>query len=119
MLKNVLAQIRNCLVFPFIFSGKNKSNGKIPPWSYALFFPFHIPTFLYTHIHTKYSKHKVKDSASGKMQYEIVPVATEVYPGWWVGGCYGHELGKDWGGVIDLTVEFPESCIGRTKSYLR
>ena len=47
-----------------------------------------------------------------------VPVATEVQPNWWVGGCYGHELDVDWGAVIDLTVEFPESTITRTKSYL-
>jgi len=48
----------------------------------------------------------------------VVPVASEVQCGWWVGGCYSHELNKDWGGVIDLTVEFPERCIARTKSYL-
>ena len=52
-----------------------------------------------------------------------MPVATEVQPGWWVGGCYGHELidpitkaVKEWSGIIDLTVEFPESC--PTQSYL-
>jgi hypothetical protein len=42
-----------------------------------------------------------------------VPVATEVQPGWYVGGCYGHLLNKTWGGIIDLTVEFPESSVGK------
>lgn len=63
--------------------GKNKTNGQIPLWSYILFFPFHIPTLLYTHIHTR-------------MHQKKVPVASEVLPGWWVGGCYGHEIDKDW-----------------------
>lgn len=89
--------------------GKDKKTGRIPLWSYLVYFPFHFPTLFYTHVHTW----------AGKNLYgHNVPVATEVQPGWWVGGCYGHELGKDWGGVVDLTVEFPESCIDRTKSYL-
>mmetsp|Transcript_1416 Transcript_1416/g.2285 ORF Transcript_1416/g.2285 Transcript_1416/m.2285 type:complete len:273 (-) Transcript_1416:508-1326(-) len=98
--------------------GKDKTTGDIPLWSYVIFFPFHIPTLLYTHVHTRIGVHKTKDSKTEKFSYHIVPVASEVQPGWWVGGCYGHELGKDWGGVIDLTVEFPESCRARTKHYL-
>ncbi|KAL3919453.1 MAG: hypothetical protein SGARI_007203 [Bacillariaceae sp.] len=98
--------------------GKNKTTGEIPLWSYLVFFPFHIPTLLYTHVHTRISVHKDKDSKSDKPTYHPVPVASEVQPGWWVGGCYGHELGKEWGGVVDLTVEFPESCIRHTKHYL-
>jgi protein-tyrosine phosphatase len=98
--------------------GKNKTTGKIPLWSYLVFFPFHIPTLLYTHIHTRISVHKTKDPKTEKSTYHVVPVASEVQPGWWVGGCYGHELGKDWGGVIDLTVEFRESCRDRTNHYL-
>lgn len=35
-----------------------------------------------------------------------------------VGGCYSHELNKKWGGVIDLTNEFPERCINQTQSYM-
>ncbi|VEU41005.1 unnamed protein product [Pseudo-nitzschia multistriata] len=88
--------------------GKDQTKGKIPLWSYLVFFPFHLPTILYTHVHT----------LTGKSHNPPVPVATEVQPGWWVGGCYGHELNMDWGGVVDLTVEFPESCRNRTKSYL-
>jgi protein-tyrosine phosphatase len=48
----------------------------------------------------------------------VVEVATQVQKGWYVGGCYGHYLQRDddWGGIIDLTVEFPETC--STKHYL-
>lgn len=85
--------------------GKDRQTGQIPLWSQILFFPFHLPTRLYTYLHMKKDKGKV-------------PVASEVLPGWWVGGCYAHQLEKDWSGVIDLTVEFPESTIHRTKQYL-
>jgi len=63
--------------------GKDKRTGQIPMWSKIIFFPFHIPTLLYTHIHTR-------------MHEKKVPVASEVIPGWWVGGCYGHEIDTDW-----------------------
>ena len=69
--------------------GKNKTTGQIPLWSHILFFPFHIPTILYTHIHTR-------------LHQKEVPVASEVLPGWWVGGCYGHEIDTDWY-VEDIT----------------
>jgi protein-tyrosine phosphatase len=98
--------------------GKNPKTGQIPKWSYVVFFPFHIPTLLYTHIHTLYGTHKTMDQNTGMVVYAKVPVATEVQPGWWVGGWYAHELDKDWAAVIDLTVEFPETCIDRTRAYL-
>lgn len=85
--------------------GKNRKTGQIPLWSKVLFFPFHVPTRLYTYFHMRSDRGKV-------------PVASEVLPGWWVGGCYGDQLNKDWAGVIDLTVEFPESTFERTTSYL-
>jgi len=95
--------------------GKDPKTGQIPLWSYMLFFPFHLPTMTYTAIHTRSGTMKVKGK-DGKTKKVPVPVASEVQPGWWVGGCYGHELGKDWSGIIDLTVEFPEKM--KTKSYL-
>ena len=96
--------------------GKQRESGQIPWWSYIVYFPFYIPTILYTRIHTKIFR-----------WVDQVEVATEVQPGWWVGGCY---YGKDWsakqqnhkqqrwGGIIDLTVEFPEACRHQTKHYL-
>jgi hypothetical protein len=33
------------------------------------------------------------------------------------GGKYGSELGKQWGGILDLTCEFPEGCRAQTKHY--
>ena len=97
--------------------GKDRKTGRIPTWSYILFFPFHGPTFLYTYLHKLKDTRKVIDKENGDTVHKV-PVATQVQPGWWVGGCYGHELDKDWAGVIDLTVEFPESTIHRTRSYL-
>ena len=61
----------------------------------------------------------MSDPKTGTQKYQLVPAASEVQKGWWVGGCYAHELGpKEWGGIIDLTVEFPESCRKSTKHYL-
>lgn len=87
--------------------GKNSKTGQIPFWSYVLYFPFHLPSILYTKIHARNDRKKKKP----------VPTASEVQPGWWVGGMYADTLGKDWGGIIDLTVEFPERCINSTKAY--
>jgi len=52
--------------------GKDKITGNIPIWSYLIFFPFHIPTLFYTHLHTWMGK---------SMHKPPVPVATEVQPG--------------------------------------
>ncbi len=99
--------------------GKDNISGQIPLWSYMLFFPFHIPTILYTKIHAQISRAKAPDPKTGEMKSQPVPAASEVQKGWWVGGCNAHELGhKEWGGIIDLTVEFPETCRNNTKYYL-
>lgn len=94
--------------------GKDRVKGTIPPWSYAVLWPFHLPTMLYTYVHTR----KGSTKATPSKKAEKVPVASEVQPGWWVGGCYSHELNKDWAAIVDLTVEFPERCISRTAAYL-
>ena len=96
--------------------GKDSSTGTIPMWSYIVFFPFHFPSILYTHVHTRYGTTKVV-MPNGKVERQVVPVASEVQPGWWIGGCYANELNKTWAGIIDQTVEFPESCITQTKEY--
>jgi len=101
--------------------GKDKGTGQIPMWSYVAFFPFHIPTILYTRIHKGISRVKMVDPKTGTLRYQKVPVASEVQKGWWVGGSHADELKppmKEWGGIIDLTVEFPESCRRNTKHYL-
>jgi protein-tyrosine phosphatase len=96
--------------------GKDDKTGTIPLWSYAVFFPFHFPSILYTHVHTKLGTTEVI-TPNGERKRQVVPVASEVQPGWWVGGCYANELNKEWAGIIDQTVEFPESCITQTKEY--
>jgi hypothetical protein len=94
--------------------GKDPKTGQIPLWSYVLYFPFHMPSMLYTHIHTRLGTTKIK-TPDGKTKTEVVPLASEVQPGWWVGGCYAYELPKkDWAGIVDLTVEFPERCTSQS-----
>ena len=100
-----------------VLLGKSPEMGTIPLWSYIIFFPFHFPTRIYTYVHTRIGSYKRK-LPNGNIIRESVPVASEVQPGWWVGGCYAHELDRDWVGVIDLTVEFPERLANRTASYL-
>jgi protein-tyrosine phosphatase len=99
--------------------GKDLQKGTIPLWSYLLFSPFHIPTYAYTYIHTLMGRMKIQDgSLSKKKKKAPVPVASEVQPGLWVGGCFANRLNKQWAGVIDLTVEFPERCRDTTQRYL-
>jgi len=86
--------------------GKDPINGTVPLWSMVIFAAFHLPTWIYTYVHTYHSKHKG------------VPVASEVASGWWIGGTYSNELAKRWAAVIDLTVEFPERCRETTDEYL-
>jgi len=86
--------------------GKDEVRGTVPLWSFLIFFAFHLPTWLYTWVHTEHSKHRG------------VPVASEVVRGWWIGGRYSDQLQRRWAAVIDLTVEFPESCRETTDEYL-
>eukprot|EP00928_Gymnodinium_smaydae_P039332 TRINITY_DN26889_c0_g3_i2.p1 TRINITY_DN26889_c0_g3~~TRINITY_DN26889_c0_g3_i2.p1 ORF type:complete len:311 (-),score=43.40 TRINITY_DN26889_c0_g3_i2:50-955(-) len=86
--------------------GKDPLTGAVPLWSYVALPGFHWPTWLYTTVH------HMKDKKSG------VPPATEVEPGWWVGGRYANELGRQWAGTVDLTCEFPEGCRSTTEQYL-
>ncbi len=88
--------------------GKNPKTGQIPMWSYLLYFPFHLPSILYTRIHARNDRKKNPP----------LPTASEVQPGWYVGGMYADNLNKKWGGVVDMTVEFPERCIDSTESYM-
>jgi len=89
--------------------GKSDVTGTVPWWSYVAWWPFHGFNWLYTFVHTISSERRG------------VPVATEVVPGWWVGGRYAHWLPgrrQQWAATIDLTCEFPEGCIDSTSRYL-
>ena len=85
--------------------GKRPRDGQLPMWSFVVWSAFHLPTYLYTYIHTAMSD---------------VPVASEVQPGWWIGGRYAHKLpgARRWALTIDLTVEFPEACFAESAQYL-
>ncbi len=80
-----------------------REDGVVPLWSLALWSAFHFPTWLYTWVHTELSP---------------LPVASEVYPGWYIGGRYGARLGKKWAATIDLTVEFTEGCLASSREYM-
>lgn len=91
--------------------GKDVYTGQIPTWSYVVWAGFHFPTWLYTYVH-----HIVGNQHG-------VPNATEVIPGWWLGGRYSNDLKtrsntRQWAGVVDLTCEFPEPCADTTDNYL-
>lgn len=87
--------------------GKSAVTGQVPLWSLVVWAAFHLPTWLYTLVHTE-----LGDKGGG------VPVASEVAPGWWLGGRYGYRLGRRWACTVDLTTEFPEGCIAHTAEYL-
>jgi len=86
--------------------GKSTRTGQVPWWSYVIFWGFHLPTWLYTDLHTRHSVSRG------------TPVATEVVPGWWIGGRFGDRLKKKWAVTVDLTCEFPEACREVTGEYL-
>ena len=80
-----------------------RADGVVPLWSLVLWGAFHAPTWLYTAVH---------HALSSK------PVASEVAPGWWIGGRYAARLGRKWAATVDLTAEFTEGCLGSTRDYL-
>jgi len=89
--------------------GKCHKTGEVPIWSYVLYFPFHFVNWFYTGVYYYlFDKRKVNK----------VPPCSEVQPGWYVGGRFSNEADIKWGGVIDLTSEFPEACINQTNAYL-
>ena len=55
--------------------GKNEKTGQIPLLSYVVFFPFHFPSILYTHIHTRNGTYAHKDN-DGNVFRERVPVVS-------------------------------------------
>ena len=61
--------------------GKDLQKGEIPVWSYVLWFPFHIPTLIYTYFHTRFGTQLARDVKTGKTLKIPVPVASEVLPG--------------------------------------
>jgi protein-tyrosine phosphatase len=86
--------------------GKDAATGAVPLWSHVAFAGFHAPTWLYTWVHTWLSERRG------------VPVASEVAPGWWIGGRYANRLRHRWAATVDLTVEFSEGCRDSTRAYL-
>ena len=62
--------------------GKDSQSGAVPAWSYVVWFAFHSLNYAYTLVHNQISS---------------VPAASEVMPGWWLGGRYAHTMrGRRW-----------------------
>lgn len=91
---------------------KNEKDGTIPSVISLLLHPFLLPSTFYTYVHTELG-----------LRLHDVPVATEVIPGWWVGGRYASSLPPSssppsrWTVTLDLTAEFPESCRLESDAY--
>lgn len=102
MLTNMVIVVLFTLDRGTFLLGKNPKTGRAPLPFYVAWCGFVVPTWLYTKIHTVYGK-----------TFHDIPEATEVLPGWWLGGRYA-DLAKGrpkrWSGVLDLTCELPERC---------
>jgi len=81
--------------------GKDRDEGSIPWWSWVQWWSFHGTNRLFALI----AKH-----------HKGVETATEVYPGFYVGGWFSYELGVEWDAVVDLCCELPKRC--KAKKYL-
>eukprot|EP00928_Gymnodinium_smaydae_P063166 TRINITY_DN46834_c0_g1_i1.p1 TRINITY_DN46834_c0_g1~~TRINITY_DN46834_c0_g1_i1.p1 ORF type:complete len:261 (+),score=58.35 TRINITY_DN46834_c0_g1_i1:113-895(+) len=104
---NLLIAVLFKLEWGMALLGKCEKSGEVPLWSYIMFAGFHFPTWAYTKVTG------MKDKSLN------IAVADEVAPGWWLGGRYAGALGKKWAGIVDLTCEFPEGCVGASSdAYL-
>merc|ERR1719513_306096 len=62
--------------------GKEQRSGKIPWWSYIIFGTYYLPTYTTTWLSHWRNGPKL--------------AATEVYPGYYIGGCNSYKLQKRW-----------------------
>jgi len=88
---NGIIAILVCLQRGQTILGKDQKSGNIPRWSYILFFTYYIPTYTSTWL------------ANNRKGAEA---ATEVYPGYYIGGCNSYQVQKRWAVVVDLCCEW-------------
>ena len=69
--------------------GKEATTGRIPLWSYVVWWPFHLINQVFAFV--------AKNRPIG--------LATEICPNYYVGCWHAFELGKQWEAVLDLTCE--------------
>ncbi len=110
----VLFRIRRCAWI----IGKDPADGRIPMWSYLLWWGFHLSNAFFV-----YAAHYGR-----KLMHPSLHAASEVVPGFFVGGWFVDEArrtcpgGVDgpWAGVVDLTTELPERAaqLERSSCYL-
>lgn len=81
--------------------GKDLRRGTLPLWSWLVWWPFHFTNRFFA---------RLARNCRG------VEAATEIYPGFYVGGWYSFTLGIEWAAVVDLCCELPEKC--KSRKYL-
>ena len=103
----VHAVVTSCVVAdvaPWII-GKDPKTGQVPLWSWIVWGPFHLTNRFFV------SLAKLNHSHANNLE-----VATEVWPGWYLGGWYSSELGIRFTAVVDLCCELPERA--ETDKYM-
>ena len=85
--------------------GKNPADGQVPIWSWLVWGPFHLTNRFFVGVA------KLNHSRANNLD-----VATEVWPGWYLGGWYSYELGIHFSAVVDLCCELPERA--ETDKYM-
>jgi hypothetical protein len=91
-------------IAPWII-GKNPKTGQVPLWSWVVWGPFHLTNRFFVGVA------KLNHSHANNLE-----VATEVWPGWYLGGWYSSELGIRFSAVVDLCCELPERA--QTDRYM-
>jgi protein-tyrosine phosphatase len=79
-----------------------REDGAMPLWSYAVFWPLHAAKAVF--------KSQIKNRLTGKTSSN--PPATEIIPGWWLGGRHADDLNVPWVTIVDCCNEFPRFVYG-------
>ena len=85
--------------------GKHAATGQVPVWSWLVWGPFHLTNRFFVAV-----------AKASHNQSHALEVATEVWPGWWLGGWYSYELGIRFAATVDLCCELPERA--ETEQYM-
>lgn len=80
--------------------GKDPKTGSLAPWSYAVWWPFHLINQVFANVA------KLRSSEP----------ANESIPNFYVGSWHAFEMKKDWEAILDLTCELPK--MAKSKHYL-
>lgn len=85
--------------------GKDVARGSLRWHSYLLFWSLHLTSRSYMRL-------------TGLLYRRGELPASEVHPGWYVGGWRSYELPVRWAAVVDMTCEMPEYVVVDRRDYL-